>query len=607
MTLPRTGAAHADNALPESPQVLDRMVAAEQVRMIYQQLPVSVTGTMVGVLLLSSVLWPVVPHWLVVVWFLAMVANQAWRFGLYRRFRAGGIPEGSHEQWGRYWAIGSAISGCIWGSAALLFFIPGSQLYQTILVISIFAITSVAVPLIASHLVSFYAFVLPTLPPIIGINLWQGDALHLIVAFISFCVMLGVVAVGHKYNRLLTESLRNRFRNEQLAAHLQQQNAELERARELAEQLSRAKSQFFAAASHDLRQPLHALGLFAAALSEKVRDPEVSNVVNSISASVEALETLFNELLDLSKIDAGVVKPQLTDFSLQTLLDRLTMDFDPEAFDKGLRFRIRGCANYVYSDPVLLERILRNLITNALRYTRAGGVLVGCRRRGPTVRLEVWDTGVGIPVDQQERVFDEFVQIGNPERDRRKGLGLGLAIVKRLALLLQLPLELKSRVGQGTVFRVDLPLGQRPVEAVRTPSKGVRSEHDLTDVLVLVVDDEQTILDGMSALLRGWGADVIASQSTAEALECLRASEVRPDLIVADYQLRGSETGIDTIGAVRSLCGQDVPAIMITGSTTPERVEEAKSAGFHLLLKPVMPAKLRALINFKLKHPATDR
>jgi CheY-like chemotaxis protein len=322
---------------------------------------------------------------------------------------------------------------------------------------------------------------------------------------------------------------------------------------------------------------------------------------------VEALEMLFNELLDLSKIDAGVVKPQLADFSLQTLLDRLAMDFDPEAFDKGLRFRIHGCGNYVYSDPVLLERILRNLITNALRYTRAGGVVVGCRRRGSKVRVEVWDSGIGIPIDQQERVFDEFVQIGNPERDRRKGLGLGLAIVKRLAFLLQLPLELKSRVGRGTVFRIDLPLGQRPVEAVRAPGTDVRSQHHLTGVLVLIVDDDQPILDGMSALLRGWGAEVIASQSTAEALECLRAREGRPDLIVADYQLRGSETGIDTIHEVRSLCGQDIPAIMITGSTTPERVEEAKSSGFHLLLKPVMPAKLRALINFKLKQPATDR
>lgn len=593
----------ADSPNVDQDQVLDRLIAAEQVRMIYHQLPVSVTGTLVGVLVLAAVMWPAVPHVAVLTWALAMVANQSWRLGLYLRFRKGGIPEGEYPLWGRYWAIGSAISGCIWGAAALLFFIPDSELYQTILVISIFAITSVAVPLIASHAPSFYVFVLPTLLPIIGINAWQGDSLHLIISFITFCVMLGVLAVGIKYNRLLTESLRNRFRNQELAQRLQQQNLELDRARQLAEQLSRAKSQFFAAASHDLRQPLHAMGLFAAALSEKVRDPEVSNVVNSISASVEALETLFNELLDLSKIDAGAVKPHLMDFDIQPLLDRLAMDFEPEAFDKGLRLRMHAFHQHVFSDPLLLERILRNLITNAIRYTRSGGVLVGCRRRGRGLRIEVWDTGVGIPQDQQQRVFDEFVQIGNPERDRRKGLGLGLSIVKRLADLLQHPLELRSRPGLGSVFRLDLPLGRQAGAPALKAARGSPGVHDFSGYLILVVDDEQPILDGMSALLHGWGAQVIARQSTREALAALPADGRAPDLIVADYQLRDGETGSDTIRELRARCGREIPAIMITGSTTPERIAEAKEAGFHLLLKPVMPAKLRTLINFKLRQP----
>jgi signal transduction histidine kinase/ActR/RegA family two-component response regulator len=591
-----------DNAAAHQDLAFDPLVAAEQVRMIYHQLPVSVSGTMIGVLLLAAVLWPVVSHGAVLAWALAMAANQIWRLGLYLRFRKSGIPEGEHERWGRYWMIGSGISGCIWGMAALMFFIPGSDLYQTILIISIFAITSVAVPLIASHAPSFFVFVFPTLLPIIGINVWQGDALHLIIGFITFCVMLGVLAVGIKYNRLLSASLRNRFRNEALVAELQKRNAELDRARQMAEQLSLAKSQFFAAASHDLRQPLHAMGLFAAALSEKVRDPGVSNVVNSIGASVEALETLFNELLDLSKIDAGAVKPELTDFDIQGLLDRLAMDFEPEAFDRGLRLRIHAFHQHVRSDPLLLERILRNLITNALRYTRSGGVLVGCRRRGRSLLVEVWDTGIGIPLDQQQRIFDEFVQIGNPERDRRKGLGLGLSIVKRLSTLLQHPLELKSRIGLGSMFRLALPLSERPAASPPRPTRSALPLQDFSNRRILVVDDEQPVLDGMSALLQGWGAQVIARPSTREALDALPPGAAL-DLVIADYQLRDGEDGTETIRAVRARCGQGVPAIMITGSTTPERVAEAKAGGFHLLLKPVMPAKLRTLINFKLRQP----
>jgi signal transduction histidine kinase len=594
------------NTADDHGRALDPLVAAEQVRMIYHQLPVSVSGTMVGVILLAAVLWPVVSHVTLLAWGLAMAANQSWRLGLYVRFRKGGIPEGEHERWGRYWMIGSGISGCIWATAAIMFFVPGSDSYQSILIISIFAITSVAVPLIASHAPSFYVFVLPTLLSIIGINLWQGDRLHLIIGFITFCVMLGVLAVGIKYNRLLSVSLRNRFRNEILVAELQKQNAELERARQMAEQLNRAKSQFFAAASHDLRQPLHALGLFAAALSEKVRDPGVSNVVSSIGASVDALEKLFNELLDLSKIDAGAIRPEVGDFDIHNLLDRVAVDFEPEARERGLQLRIHSLHQYVRSDPLLIERILRNLITNALRYTYSGGVLVGCRRCAQCLRIEVWDTGVGIAEDQQQRVFDEFVQIGNPERDRRKGLGLGLSIVKRLSALLQHPLELQSRAGRGSMFRLELPLGSKPVLSAPLAPQRIPAVHDFSNRHILVVDDEQLVLEEVSALLQGWGAQVTTHASARDALDALSAGTPAPDLIIADYHLRADETGTEAVRSLRARFGKEIPAIMITGSTTPERIAEAKEGGFHLLLKPVMPAKLRTLIDFELRRPTAD-
>jgi CheY-like chemotaxis protein/anti-sigma regulatory factor (Ser/Thr protein kinase) len=277
------------------------------------------------------------------------------------------------------------------------------------------------------------------------------------------------------------------------------------------------------------------------------------------------------------------------------------MDFEPEAFERGLVFRIRSRAAWVRSDPVLLERILRNLISNAMRYTPQGGVLVSTRMRGGKLRFEVWDTGLGIAAEDQQRIFEEFVQLANAERDRRKGLGLGLSIVQRLASLLAHPVELASRPGRGTVFRVDVAMGRAPVVRA-TAVRSERSQVDLGGRCILVIDDEASIVDGMGALLGSWGAHTVLASRGEEALRKVSDRDAPPDLIIADYQLRDGEVGPDVVAAVRRHFGRDIPAILVTGSATPERLEQAKDLGHHLLLKPVMPAKLRTLIQFKLKE-----
>ena len=230
-------------------------------------------------------------------------------------------------------------------------------------------------------------------------------------------------------------------------------------ARAAAEAANRAKSQFLAAASHDLRQPMHSLGLFAATLSERVRDPEVRGIIDNINASVEALESLFNELLDISKLDAGVIQPNLSSFPIEPLFERMRIDYGPGAADKGIRLSIVRSGAVIYSDPLLVERMLRNLIVNAVHYTAKGGVVVGCRPRGDRYSIEVWDSGVGIAADKLDKIFDEFYQVGNPERDRRKGLGLGLAIVKRIEQLLGYQTQVLSRPDRGSVFRFTAPRG----------------------------------------------------------------------------------------------------------------------------------------------------
>jgi signal transduction histidine kinase/ActR/RegA family two-component response regulator len=474
-----------------------------------------------------------------------------------------------------------------------------SPLHLAIMTILIFGVAAGATPLIASHIPSFYVFIFPALLPIVARNALAVDKLHIILAFVCLAVTLGILSFGRKYNQLLTESLRSRFLNETMARQLATQNAELEQARNTAEQASRAKTQFFAAASHDLRQPLHAMGLFAAALADKVQDGEVRNMVGSINASVDALETLFNELLDISKIDAGAIRPKAETFSLQPLLERIRIDFLPEAEEKGLELRVRGSPHLVCSDPVLLERVLRNLINNAIRYTQAGGILVGARRHGANWRIEVWDTGIGIDPEQLDKVFDEFYQIGNPERDRRKGLGLGLSIVRRLAELLGHPLTLRSRHGRGTVFALELPAAcgaapERPAaEAMPTASLDGR--------LILVVDDDEAVRDGMRSLLAGWGAEVVACAGVADVLSALDRLHRAPDMVIADHQLQEGRRGTDVILGIRSHFRKQLPAIIITGSASPLLTGTAELLGCQVMLKPVMPAKLRSLLNATLQ------
>ena len=597
-----------DGVVPAPRDAFADRVHEAQVRHLYDELPAAVAASVAGAVLLATVMWPSVPHGIVFAWTVAMLVNQAWRFALHLRFRRrSGYTAKEISQWGTWWAVAAGLSGLIWGSAAFLFWVDGSGVLQTILIASIFAVTSAAVLLIGTHLQSFYPFVLGALAPLIARAILQGDPPYMMLALITTIATVGIIAFGLSYNRSYVTSLRNRFENEALAHALAAQNAALdqawsaaERARRDAEFANRSKTQFFAAASHDLRQPLHALGLFAEALCERVRDPGVAQVVRSINASVGALETLVDELLDISRIDAGVLKVSMRQFPLQDVLDRLRLEFLPEAMERGLRLRVRPSAAHVLSDPVLVERIVRNLVANALRYTRRGGVLIACRLRGTMVSLEVWDTGVGIPEPEQQRVFDEFYQVADPEGPHHKGMGLGLAIVKRLGGLIGASVTLRSKPGRGTVFSVTLPLGNEPHAPAIPAAVAAETRTTLAGRRIVVIEDERDVLEGMRLLLGGWHAEVISAASADEALTAVAHESRVPDLVIADYQLGNGANGAQAIESIRMRYGTAIPGIVVTGSITLAHRDEARAKGYHLLAKPVAPAKLRALIGFKL-------
>ena len=502
-------------------------------------------------------------------------------------------------------AHASLINGLLWGTGVFLLWDPNKFGLQCLLLFVMIGMTSAALHSLYAHLPAFYGFFVPSVLGVLLGVLWHGSVY-------GTAIVIGVVCHGlinwHYANllhRTLVNSMRRRYEVEQLASDL---HAEKERAQDA----NLAKSRFLAAASHDLRQPVHALSLFVGALGQQPLEQEGRRLLEYVRTSVDTMGSMFNSLLDVSKLDAGMVQPELCVFPVKPMLERICTDEGALAHVKGLTLQANVQALSALTDPTLLERIIRNLIANAVNYTDKGGVLVTVRPRGQQLAIRVIDSGVGIPAERREEVFEEFVQLNNTERDRAKGLGLGLAIVRRLADLLALPLILRSRPGRGTVFTLLVPMAISPsltsgVEAVVPMDAYVQTRNFVPNVigdigLVLVIDDDDEIRVGMRALLAGWGFDVVGAAGLDDLMPVLARLPDVPELIISDYRLRGSETGLMVVEHLRNEYNQDIPGILITGDTAPERLREALSAGLILLHKPVSPKDLFDAMNIANWH-----
>jgi len=341
---------------------------------------------------------------------------------------------------------------------------------------------------------------------------------------------------------------------------------------------------------------LHALGLFVAQLRGRTRADERKRIIAHIDASLSAMNELFNALLDVSRLDAGALTPDLTEFPIGHLLKRIETNFAGAAEEKGLTLRVVDNSAWVRSDSILLERILSNLVSNAIRYTAAGGIAVGCRLRKDRLRIEVWDSGIGIPQDQQQQVFVEFWRVGKPEHDQRRGLGLGLAIVDRLCRLLDHRIELSSIPGKGSCFAVTVPKVRAETRSVKPPLAVLNRLDVSNGKLIAVIDDDPLVLEGMGGLLRSWGCRVVTGSSDEAVLTALEKYDNPPDVIISDYQLQDGQTGIDAIARLRDALETPVPAFLMSGDTNPEPLLDAQANGYPLLHKPVNPMALRATL-----------
>jgi signal transduction histidine kinase/CheY-like chemotaxis protein len=385
-------------------------------------------------------------------------------------------------------------------------------------------------------------------------------------------------------------------RTEQLAQKVQ----ELDKQRHIAEQANTAKSKFLATASHDLRQPLHALGLFIGSMRFSHSDQEKIELQDKLETTHGSLTELFDGLLDISKIDAAVIETEIQALAVKPMLQKILQEFEVSAAKKSIQLRLHAKDLCVMSDPLWLERILRNLLSNALRYTQRGGVLVTLRQRKGKVIIQVWDTGIGIPNAQLSHIFEEFTQLKNPQSSGRLGLGLGLSIVQKLSVLLDHHITVQSTLGQGSVFTIEAPVAQPP-PLPSIPSQLFLDVNPIEGKLILVADDDKQILNAMRLMLEKWGCEVMCAGSFSEVKAILERTEKLPDVLITDYRFTDAHDGLDIIQYIRLNIAKAIPSLMVTADTSQEKVKQFKDAGVRVLHKPVQQAKIRLMLNHMIE------
>ena len=564
-------------------------IGREQIRTIFHNSAPGLITTLVTVFVLTFGLIRIDATTLSrgVVFMGVMLAQSSFRLLMYRAYRR--VEEGTHDwrRWALAFTVGAFAGGATIGSGAIWMVSSQHTELQLIALLVIFAVTGGAVGAFGAYLPAIIVFFIGVSVPSMLWLFTRGDGLHLTIGGIFVLWFMAVSEQARRANRQFVESIRLRQENVALVQ-------DLRREKTLAEEANVAKSRFLASASHDLRQPVHALSVLVGALRSHQMDAPARGLLDHLDGSVRALSGLFGGLLDISRLDAGVVEAHRESFALQPIIDRVCRDYESLAREKGVELKCLPTEAIVHSDTLLCERILRNIVANAVTYTDRGRILVGCRR-GERLRLQVWDTGRGIAPSEQQLVFQEFYQVANPERDRTRGVGLGLAIVKRLTTLLGHPLQLQSWSGKGTCFTVEIPYATDAAQAA-LESKPAAVPESRGSGLILVIDDEGAIQFAMQSLLQSWGYTVLAAGGYQEMMERIGARTEVPSLIICDYRLRDNEIGSTVIERLRNEYNQPIPGMLITGDTAPDRIREAQASGYLLLHKPVPNAALRAAI-----------
>ena len=574
---------------------LDLQVRAELVHSLFRQSSRMLYANYPVVALTAMLFWNFFPAVTIIIWVVLSFVLTTFRAGMDWYFLRT-LPVGQDAvRWGWIFTFFSFLSGCLWGAIGVIFFTPHDMMITAFICIMVASIVGGSVTLLSAFPPAYYLSAIPTILPFSIYALIYGGELFTVLGVLAcICLWVNLVSCRSIY-ATQRESVMLRFQNLELIQQLTQQ-------KELAETAVRAKTQFLAAASHDLRQPVHALGLFVATLRAlnartELKRSDVENVTDRLQVTLKNLGQLLNGLLHVSRLDAGAVAVSKRSVRLQDVFNNLYNEFSESADAKNIELRIVPTLLWVYTDQVILQRILLNLMSNALRYTRQGKILIGCRRRGMTVMVQVMDTGMGIAADELLKIFQEFYQVQNASRDRAQGLGLGLSIVQRSVHLLGSKLSVASIPGRGSVFAFMLPATLAVLLPQRQKDNVLMQRHDNQSGIVLAIDDDIEILDALELLLPAWGYTVVAVPTLEQALAAADQYASTINFVLADYRLTEDVTGADVIRAVLIRMGRTVPAAIITGDTSPERIREANATGFKLLHKPLDPQEVRILLS----------
>ena len=579
----------------------DKLIVDEAVRFMFSN---------IGSISVLQLFFPVAIAWmfwnsfsrpLIVFWAVSVLALYGVRIVLASRFEKEQTDKDYYPRWARYFTWTSLVSGILWGSSGVLFYSPDSVNLQVLLYVLIVGTAAGSLVVNCYWLPAFFAFSIPAIG-MVSLNLMiRAEAPGKILGVLLILYLVIFTQVARRTREMMYHSIRVQFENLSLVEELQRQ-------KERAETANRAKTRFLASANHDLRQPVHALSLMTYAARDELVSPRGKKLYDSMNRTVRSLSQLLESLLDLSRLDAGAMTVQRENVNLKNLGAQLLTEFLPLAQRKELRIGIGPFDYAVYTDVALVERILRNLVSNAVRYTNEGGVLIGCRRRGTDVLVEVWDTGVGIADEDTDLVFTEFYQGNNPDHDRTQGLGLGLSICKRISDLLGHEFTCRSVAGQGTVFRLRLPLSNQVI----LPDHGSSDSSDMhkdsfAGKSVLVIDDERMVREALSEVMHDWGAKAVIASGGLEALSKLGEDDnIIPDCIICDYRLGGDENGLSAIKMIRDATGiKEMPALILTGDTAPDLVKEFDKSEFAVLHKPVHPEELYSYLSEMLDQDST--
>jgi len=569
------------------------LILKERYLILYKLTPIMMLANLLASPILVTLMWDVVPHKVLIIWLasVSIACSLTLIFYLYLKPRFKSLK--TIPEYPIYYIL-PFIFGSLWGAAGYLFFTPDSMTHTAYLIIFLFGMASGSINALSALWFSQVILATTILLPFTFRLFMHGYSHSYLLGLTLLSFLAIIIVIGRMSNNSITQTLKIRYENANLVKDLQHQTEQALKA-------NKDKSRFLAAASHDLRQPIHSLSLLTSALTPEITSTRGKKILDQINNANQAMLNLLHSLLDISKLDAGVIKPEIKVVNMAEVIDSLVAEFKPVALENGLQLRSRRCNFITRTDPILLATIIRNLLQNAIRYTPQGKILIACRKRGTSIHLQVWDTGKGIAKADQEIIFAEYQQLHNPERDQNKGLGLGLSICKRLGLLLDIPISLQSQPGKGSVFTLELPLlptsDSQSIHSMAPKKPASVSTNRFDNTVILVIDDNHSVLEAMSTLLEGWGCKVLTADSIETTLEVVQQSPDSIDAVIADYRLRHDTTGVDAINKLKKTYALDIPSVLITGDTAPEQMQEIEAHGLPILHKPIKEPHLKAVIH----------